>query len=242
MKAKGNQGWTGPDDEAFVPYRTGMKILFGLTSLREIDVLVESGGDLSEVSGEPAGVGTRGMRVGVVHKTPPAVDSIAGVLRARHHLGNAEADDFNVQNQSDVIAAATETALVFRLLLGSIASISLLVGGIGIMNIMLVTVTERTREIGTRKAIGAKKRDILMQFLLESLILSGLGGLFGAAGGIGLSEVIPLIPMFKGFVTIVEPVFVVMSFSFAVAIGIIFGVYPAWRASQMDPIEALRYE
>ncbi len=155
-KAKGDQGWTGPDDEAFVPYQTAMKILFGLTYLRQIDVLVERGIDLSAVSGEPAGVGLQGMRVGVVHKTPPPNDSIAGVLRNRHHLTDAAADDFNVQNQSDVIAAAAGTAVVFRMLLGSIASISLLVGGIGIMNIMLVTVTERTREIGTRKAIGAR--------------------------------------------------------------------------------------
>jgi putative ABC transport system permease protein len=241
-KAKGSQGWTGPDDELFVPYRTAMRILFGLRNLRQIDVLVDEGHELSAVSGEPPGASPWGMRVGVVHETPPPLGSIAEVLRRRHRLQDQTADDFNIQNQAEVIAAAADSTLVFRMLLGAIASISLVVGGIGIMNIMLVTVTERTREIGTRKAIGAKNMDILAQFLLEALLLSGIGGLVGATAGIAGARIVPLIPMFDGFVTIVHLSYVVLSFCVAGLTGVVFGVFPAWRASRMDPIEALRCE
>ncbi|HUO08582.1 MAG TPA: ABC transporter permease [Phycisphaerae bacterium] len=244
MKSKGSNGWTGPDDECFVPYTTAMKILFGLTYIREIDISANPGVDLNRLSGEPVGTGGWGRRVaGTVHTTPPAEDTIAGVLRHRHRLLDLkDPDDFRVMNQAEILQQASDTVMVFRILLGSIAAISLLVGGIGIMNIMLVTVIERTREIGTRKAIGAHNNDILMQFMMESVMLSGIGGLLGASLGIGLAKGIPLIPRFNNFLTIVDPSYVLLSVTFAAVVGIVFGVYPAWRASRLDPIEALRYE
>ena len=241
LKSKGDQGWNNPDDQLIVPYTTAMKILFGQEKLREIDIACQEGADLTAISGEPP-TADPWHREGFVHETPPPVDSIAGVLRQRHHLLDSSPDDFRVQNQAEIIAMASDNIWTFRVLLFSIALISLLVGGIGIMNIMLVTVTERTREIGTRKAIGAKNRDILLQFLVESIVMSGVGGTFGALMGIGLAKGIPMIPMFAKFLTIVQPAVVVMAISVAAFVGIFFGLYPAYRASQLDPIEALRYE
>ncbi|HUO10906.1 MAG TPA: ABC transporter permease [Phycisphaerae bacterium] len=240
-KAKGDQGWFNPDDQVFVPYTTAMKLLFGQTVLREIDVSCADGVDLNVVSGEPASADPW-HREGFKHDTPPPMTSIAGVLRLRHKLAADTADDFRVQSQADIIAMASDNIWTFRILLASIALISLLVGGIGIMNIMLVTVTERTREIGTRKAIGAKNRDILLQFLVESIVMSGVGGTLGALMGIGLAKGIPLIPIFNRFLTIVEPAVVILAISVAAFVGIFFGLYPAYRASRLDPIEALRYE
>ncbi|MGN6369364.1 MAG: ABC transporter permease [Phycisphaerae bacterium] len=245
MKSKGTSGWTGPDDECFVPYTTAMKLLFGMTYIREIDVSANDGVDLTQLSGMPVGTGGwRGHRApAIVHTEPPPMNSIAAALRRRHRLNDLkDPDDFRVMNQAEILAQAQDTVMVFRVLLGSIAAISLLVGGIGIMNIMLVTVIERTREIGTRKAIGAHNNDILMQFMMESVMLSGIGGLLGASLGIGLAKGIPLLPRFQSFLTIVDPSYVILSVTFAAVVGIVFGVYPAWRASRLDPIEALRYE
>jgi putative ABC transport system permease protein len=241
LKSKGDQGWNNPDDQIIIPYTTAMKILFGQDFLNEADLVCADGVDLNEVSGEPASLDPW-HREGFIHTTPPPATSIAGLLRKRHHIQDGVADDFRVQNQAEVIATLSQSINTFKILLGSIASISLLVGGIGIMNIMLVTVTERTREIGTRKAIGAKNRDILLQFLVEAVLMSGIGGSMGAAMGIGLAKLIPHIPIFSTFITIVEPIVVVLSISTAAFIGIFFGLYPAYRASKLDPIEALRYE
>jgi putative ABC transport system permease protein len=138
-----------------------------------------------------------------------------------------------------MIETASSFSQVFTILLGGIASISLLVGGIGIMNIMLVTVTERTREIGVRKAIGARNRDILLQFLLESLLLSCIGGAIGVIAGVGVAIGVDV---FTEFPTLIQLPSIILAFSFAVAVGVFFGFYPANRASQLDPIEALRYE
>ena len=167
---------------------------------------------------------------------------MTALLRKRHKIPAAVADDFRIFNQTEILQQRSETVTTFRVLLGSIAAISLLVGGIGIMNIMLVTVTERTREIGTRKAIGARGADILLQFLIEAVLLSAMGGALGAVAGIGLAWVIPKIPMFSTYLTIVQPVVVIGAILVSALVGIFSGVYPAFRASRLDPIEALRYE
>ena len=249
LKSKGDQGWASPDDQALVPYTTAMKILFGQDYLREVDVNVADGADMTAVSGQPAGssgFGPPGARGGTQHKVAPPADSITALLRKRHTIRDLSiADDFLIQNQAELLASFSASIMTFRILLGAIASISLLVGGIGIMNIMLVTVTERTREIGIRKAIGAKNRNILTQFLIESVIMSALGGLFGASLGIGAAKVIGYFAKAPGSVLpvpVVDPIFVILSISVAGLVGIFFGVYPAWKASRLDPIEALRYE
>ncbi|MBN1261865.1 MAG: ABC transporter permease [Anaerolineae bacterium] len=168
-----------------------------------------------------------------------AEDQIDATLRAQHGLEAEDDADFNIINQASLLEAVsgvTETLTVF---LGAIAGISLLVGGIGIMNIMLVSVTERTREIGLRKAVGARKSDVLVQFLLEAILLSLLGGLFGVATGIGLSKIVNLTGLFTSVVTMGS---ILLAVGFSLAIGLFFGIYPANQAAKMNPIEALRYE
>lgn len=216
LKAKGDQGWFSPDDQVIIPYTTAMKQVLGLEYLREIDLQIQDGGDVDQ-----------------------AQTQAEQVLRRLHRLQPGAENNFNIRNQAEMIETASSFSRVFTVLLGSIASISLLVGGIGIMNIMLVTVTERTREIGVRKALGAKNQDILLQFLLESLLLSSLGGLIGVLGGVGGAL---LIDRLSTFPTIIQPFSIILAFSFAVAVGVFFGYYPASRAAQLDPIEALRYE
>jgi len=224
LKAKGDQGFYNPDDQALIPYSTALKEVFGQTavkanSIKEIDVQGTDNADLTRLQEE-----------------------ITALLRKRHRVLPTAPDDVTIRNQAEMLSAASEMSDTFNILLGGIASISLLVGGIGIMNIMLVTVTERTREIGVRKAIGAKDRDILSQFLIEAIMMSVIGGIIGVAAGIGGAKAIPLIDRFKDFLTLVTPFSIVISLSFSVAVGIFFGFYPAWRAAKLDPIEALRYE
>ncbi len=216
LKGKGDQGWFNPDDQAIVPYTTAMKQLLGVQYLREIDIQVAPGSDVNQV------------------QAAAAVE-----LRRSHRLKPDEPDDFNIRNQAEFLETASSFSRVFSILLGSIASISLLVGGIGIMNIMLVTVTERTREIGIRKAIGAKEKDILLQFLLEALMLSGVGGVIGVALGVAAAL---LVDQLTDFSTIIQLPSILMALAFAVAVGVFFGYYPAHRAARLDPIEALRYE
>jgi putative ABC transport system permease protein len=168
-----------------------------------------------------------------------AEDQITGLLRQRHRIRTNQDNDFSVRNLTEAMSAAEESAKVMSILLGAIASISLLVGGIGIMNIMLVSVTERTREIGIRMAVGARGRDILWQFLVEALVLSLIGGIIGIILGVGASKIIS--QMFK-WPTLISLQALLLSFSFAGAVGIFFGFYPARTAARMDPIEALRYE
>jgi len=217
LKAKGDQGWFNPDDQAILPLTTAMKQLLGLNYVNEIDIQAEEGTDLTRVQ-----------------------EDATAVIRRRHRTAAGVPEDFNVRNQAEILEMASSATQTFTILLGGIASISLLVGGIGIMNIMLVTVTERTREIGIRKAIGAKDRDILRQFLVEAILMSGLGGLLGVGAGIGVAGIIGTFS--SQFTTAVEPSSIVLALSFSAAVGIFFGYYPAWRAAMLNPIEALRYE
>jgi len=216
LKEKGDQGWYNPDEQIIVPYTTAMKRLFGLANLREIDVQVVDGLDVDVVLAD-----------------------ITEELRRLHRIKPGAEDDFNVRNQAELLETATEMTQIFTVLLGGIAGISLLVGGIGIMNIMLVTVTERTREIGIRKAIGAKNRDILKQFLIEAVLMCGLGGVMGVVLGTAIAKGVE---QASGFGTVVSPLSVVIALSFSAGIGIFFGYYPARKAALLNPIDALRYE
>lgn len=166
---------------------------------------------------------------------------VTAVLREQHRLGTEYKNDFNIQNQAQLLEFGDTMATTLTAFLGSIAGVSLLVGGIGVMNIMLVSVTERTREIGIRKAVGAKRRDILMQFLIEAMVLSLIGGFMGIAVGYGISQALPrLVTQLSATVVTVNSILLATGFS--AAIGLFFGVYPATRAARLRPIEALRYE
>lgn len=207
------------DDTVFVPVTAAQKKLFGTAfpgMVRIISVKAKSAEDLSS-----------------------AERQINSLLRQRHRIGQGQDDDFSVRNLTQMMQAAEESAKVMALLLGAVASVSLLVGGIGIMNIMLVSVTERTREIGIRMAIGAKTWDIRLQFLIEALILSLIGGAFGIITGISGSKTLSMI---AGWPTIVSMLSILLAFGFSGMVGIFFGYYPAMKASRLDPIEALRYE
>jgi putative ABC transport system permease protein len=168
-----------------------------------------------------------------------AEKQITELLRMRHKIARYESDDFTIRNQSDLANAATATSQILTILLASIASVSLLVGGIGIMNIMLVSVTERTREIGIRMSVGARGRDILTQFLIEALVLSLLGGIIGIILGIVGSK---LISGFAEWPTFITAFSIILSFGFSILVGLFFGFYPARKAALLNPIDALRYE
>jgi putative ABC transport system permease protein len=204
------------DDVIIMPYTSAMKRVLGATSLRAINISTESPALLQ-----------------------PVQDQITDLLRQRHHTHNFQDDDFTVRNQQEIADAATATATTMTYLLAAIACVSLMVGGIGIMNIMLVSVTERTREIGIRMAVGARGLDIMLQFLIEAVALSALGGLIGIALGIGLSEAVAAE---KNWLVQTPVVWIVGSFLVSAAAGIFFGFYPARKASRLDPIDALRYE
>jgi len=204
------------DDVVVMPYTSAMKRVVGGTTLRNINVQVVSAKELEA-----------------------AQQQIISLLRQRHNIRAGRDDDFTVRNQQEIADAATATSRVMTLLLGAIAGVSLVVGGIGIMNIMLVSVTERTREIGTRMAVGAHGSDILMQFLIEAVSLSSVGGLIGIIFGIGASK---LLSIYAQWPTLISISSIVIAFLFSAAVGIFFGFYPARKAAALDPIEALRYE
>jgi putative ABC transport system permease protein len=204
------------DDTIFAPYTTVQKKISGISWVQMIN----------------AGVDTQA-------NMPTAQKQIASLLRQRHHLRPTEEDDFIIRSPDELAQTADATSRILTLLLGSIASVSLLVGGIGIMNIMLVSVTERTREIGVRMAVGATEEDVQHQFLSEALVLSSLGGFIGIVLGIVGSI---LVSRALKWPTVVSPVSVVVAAVFSVAVGIFFGYYPARKAARLDPIEALRYE
>ncbi|MDB6133156.1 MAG: multidrug transporter substrate-binding protein [Verrucomicrobiales bacterium] len=204
------------DDAVFIPYTSAMKRIMGTDSLRMIHVQGRKSSPMADVQAQ-----------------------VTSLLMQRHRIGGGKDPDFMVRSQEEIAQMATETSKVMTALLAAIASVSLLVGGIGIMNIMLVSVTERTREIGIRMAVGAHGKDILLQFLVESIVLSSLGGIFGILLGVGSAK---LVTYFTGWSTVTSPSAIVLSFTFSAAIGIFFGFYPARKAAALDPIDALRYE
>jgi len=219
MASKGVGGFQNLDDQVFIPLSTA-QIKFGgagNTSLQAINVQVVSADKMEQAKAE-----------------------LASILRARHGLSPSQTNDFTVHDQTQIVEMVEETAETFTVLLGSIAAISLVVGGIGIMNIMLVSVTERTREIGIRKAVGARRSDILAQFLVEAVALSLLGGLVGVLMGYGGAQVVT--PLLGGTRALVTAQSVVMALSVSIAVGLFFGIYPANRAARLNPMEALRYE
>jgi putative ABC transport system permease protein len=205
------------DDSIIVPYTTAMKQLVRKeTGLKRIYIQAASLGAL-----------------------PGVEEKVVRLLRQRHGIEEGDEEDFKVRSQLEIAESATATSRTMTLLLSLIASVSLIVGGIGIMNIMLVSVTERTREIGIRLAIGAHRRDILRQFLLEAVMLSALGGLIGVATGAGTARLLTLLAQWP---TLISPDAVLIAFVFSALVGVFFGFYPARKASRLDPIEALRYE
>jgi putative ABC transport system permease protein len=205
-----------PDDQVIVPFGTGHYRLFKTDWVDDIFALAASEGDL-----------------------PIATAEIEAALRRAHRLREGQPDDFRIRNQATFLETLNEATQIFTSLLAGIAAVSLLVGGIGIMNIMLVSVTERTREIGVRKALGATRRNILMQFLSEALTLCLLGGAIGVA--CGLAGAIVLRDAF-GWNAVLGPTSIALAFAFATVVGLFFGVWPARRAASLDPIQALRYE
>jgi len=216
LQAKGGTGFQDPDDQVMIPVGVVRKYFVAGDSLRTIGVSVAS-----------------------VDEMDTAKTAITSVLRTRHDLAADATDDFSILDQAQLLETATSIAGTLALLLGGIASISLIVGGIGIMNIMLVSVRERTREIGIRKAVGARSRDILAQFLIEALTLSVLGGLIGIAIGLAVSA---FIAQLAGWAFAFSPFVVAVALLFSLAVGVVFGVWPARQAARLDPISALRWE
>jgi len=217
LKTKGQANSFGnPDEIALIPFNTGQFRVFGNNRLNSLYVLAASEAEI-----------------------PDAMTDVEAAVRRSQKLHAGEPDDFSIRNQSDFLTTLGETTQTFTLLLAGIAAVSLLVGGIGIMNIMLVSVTERTREIGIRKALGATRGSILFQLLMEAVVLCAIGGLIGVAAGMGAAKELHNV---MGWRTSVDFASVALAFGFAAATGLIFGVWPAKQAAALDPIEALRFE
>jgi len=215
-KSKGSSGMTNQDDMIFVPIKTAQQFLAGSNFVSTISVQAENQNSMAQVQEEAS-----------------------SLLLERHNISDPTLADFSIMNQSDIVATASSVTNTFTVLLGSVAAISLVVGGIGIMNMMLTTVTERTREIGLRKAVGAKKADINLQFLTESIMLTFIGGVLGVLLGWLISLAVQ---KFGGITTNISLTSVLLAFGVSALIGIVFGYYPARRAASLNPIEALRYE
>jgi putative ABC transport system permease protein len=210
---KGSVSGEDQDDQVFVPLRTALAKLMNVTYLS--NVFVEAGS---------------------VERISTAGAEIKSLLRERHRLRESKDDDFTVQNQADVIEAQKSVAQTFSLLVLSIAGSSLVIGGVGILGVMLLSIQERISEIGIRRAVGAKRRDILVQFLVESSFLGILGGISGLVLGLGTSGGVKLL---SGLTVVLEPDYILLSLVFSSAVGLIFGIYPSWKAARLDPIEAL---
>ena len=217
LNSKGmSVGGSDYDDAVLIPYTSAMKRLLGVTSFRSINIQTDSMDIMSTVQ-----------------------ENLRELLRQTHHTPEGRDDDFTIRTQEEIASAMSQTQETMRYLLAGVAIVSLLVGGIGIMNIMLVSVTERTREIGIRMALGARTRDVLAQFLIEAVALSCTGGLIGIAAGVAAAKIVTQV---KNWPTLTSPEAMVVAFLFSVLVGIFFGFYPARKASRLDPIEALRYE
>jgi putative ABC transport system permease protein len=216
LEAKGQSGFQNPDDQIIVPLSTAQRRLFGVDYLSQITAKVVSDQRMDE-----------------------AFLDIERVLRREHKIREEQDNDFTIRNQADIIQTFQETQQTFTFLLAGIAAVSLLVGGIGIMNIMIVSVTERTKEIGVRKAIGARKQDIMWQFLIESVVMSVIGGLLGIGLGLLASY---LITTYGNLTPMISLNSISVSFLFASFVGVFFGIYPAWKAANSNVIDALRYE
>ena len=217
LKKKGQSSMgQDQDDVIIVPMTTAQERMLGVNYVHSINVQVSSPDIMDEVQ-----------------------EDIETLLRQRHHIAKGQEDDFNVRNLTSLMETMDSTTAMITMLLGAVAGISLLVGGIGIMNIMMVSVTERTREIGIRKALGATFRNIMMQFLIESVVIGIIGGVIGIFMGCTLSIAVA---EFFNFNTVITLLPIAVSFSFAVGTGLFFGIYPARKAAKLDPIEALRYE
>lgn len=214
--AKGGSGFTSPDDMIYIPALSAERFLSGDQYLTTIDVQAVDAGSMTQVQND-----------------------VTDLLLSRHHISDPTQADFSVLNQADILASASSITGTLTLLLGAIAGISLLVGGIGIMNMMLTTVTERTKEIGLRKAIGARKADISRQFLVEAVALTVIGGVIGILLGIGISYAVNLSGLISTSISFSA---IALAFGVSAGIGIIFGWYPARRAAALNPIDALRYE
>ena len=217
LNSKGN-GTMGndQDDVIFIPYTTAMERVEGVDYLRMVYVVASDDNGIDRLQSD-----------------------IENLLRVRHSIKDTNLDDFNIQNMKSIMETMEQTTGTLTLFLGAVAAISLVVGGIGIMNIMLVSVTERTREIGIRKALGATYFVIVTQFLIEAVVISLMGGLIGIALGIGASK---LIGLASGMSTVISVATIVLSFAFSMAIGLVFGIYPARKAAKLNPIDALHYE
>lgn len=217
LNSKGN-GTMGndQDDVIFIPYTTAMERVEGVDYLRMVYVVASDDNGIDRLQSD-----------------------IENLLRVRHSIKDTNLDDFNIQNMKLIMETMEQTTGTLTLFLGAVAAISLVVGGIGIMNIMLVSVTERTREIGIRKALGATYFVIVTQFLIEAVVISLMGGLIGIALGIGASK---LIGLASGMSTVISVPTIVLSFAFSMAIGLVFGIYPARKAAKLNPIDALHYE
>ena len=216
MKEKGASGWRNPDDQVFIPYSTAMKRVFGSEYLSSISIQANDEKLLQTAETE-----------------------VTELLRKQHKIAANKELDFHVRNQAEFMETLEESSQTFTNMILGIAVVSLIVGGIGIMNIMLVSVTERTKEIGLRKAVGAQRTDILFQFLVESTTLALVGGIVGVGVGIIGAD---MVPSLWGWRTVISPVYGILSFVVSALVGVFFGAYPAWKAAKLHPIDALRHE
>lgn len=216
MKEKGASGWRNPDDQVFIPYTTAMKRVFGSNYLSSISMQAKNDKLLQAAE----------------------IEAIE-ILRKQHKIPVNKEPDFHIRNQAEFMETLEESSQTFTNMILGIAVVSLLVGGIGIMNIMLVSVTERTKEIGLRKAVGAQRLDILVQFLVESTTLALIGGLLGVGVGIVGAKMVPSLWEWR---TVISPFYGILSFFVSALVGVFFGAYPAWKAAKLHPIDALRHD